>query len=118
MMYGLGQETGFDWSSLVAPLPPPPAPATPGFDWSSFLAQQAAGWSRTAQNILGQRETPRGVLTQTAPGVFTYVQPEGSSVTLPVSTAGFSASASPGVGIILIGGAAVFLLFMLARKRG
>jgi len=118
MMLGMGQETGFDWSSLVAPLPPPPEPSAPGFNWSSFLAQQAAGWSRTAQNILGQRNIPRGVLQQTAPGVFTYVQPEGSQVTLPVGTAGFSASASPGIGIILIGGAALLLVFMLARKRG
>lgn len=112
MMNALGIET---WEAEVAGQQTAPSG---GIDWRTLLAQQAASWSRTAQGILQQRNMPRGVLTQSGPDVFTYVQPEGSQVTLPVGTARFSASASPGIGIILIGGAAVLLVFMLARRKG
>ena len=90
------------------------SPASPGF-WD-ILAEQIGGWSRTGQQILQQRNIARGVLTQTAPGVFTYVQPAGSQVTLPVGTVGVSAQASPGMGLVLIGGAALLLVFMLAKR--
>ncbi len=86
-----------------------------GFDWGAFISEQVGSWSKTGQNILTSQNIPRGVYTS-GPGGTTYVQPEGSQVTLPVGAGSFQAQASPGFGIVLVGGAALLLVFMLARK--
>jgi hypothetical protein len=90
--------------------------AASGKGFWDILSEQIAGWSKTGQNILTQQNIARGVLTQTSPGVFTYVQPAGSQVTLPVGTVGVSAQGSPGMGLVLLGGAALLLVFMLAKR--
>ncbi len=94
------------------------SPSTsPGvWDW---IAQMASGWSKTGQDILRQQNIARGVYTQTGPGGVqtTYVQPEGTSQNIFGATGGqFGAQASPGFGLVLIGGAALVLVFMLAKR--
>jgi len=84
--------------------------------WDTILAQ-ISSWSKTGQDILKAENLPRGVLTQTAPGQFTYVQPSGTQPSLPVSTTGFQATASSGFGMVVIGGAALLVLFMMMRKK-
>lgn len=80
--------------------------------WQNIIS----GAFKTTENILTAKTQTKGVLTQTAPGVFTYVQPEGSQVTLPVGTIGVSATASSGMTMLMIGGAALVLVFVLSRK--
>jgi hypothetical protein len=89
-----------------------------GFDWGTFIADQSKIWSTTAQNILTQKNLARGVYTQTGPGgTTTYVQPAGTQQNIFGATGGqVSATASPGMGIVLIGGAALLLVFMLAKR--
>jgi hypothetical protein len=82
-----------------------------GFDWSTLIGEQIASWSKTGQQILQQQNIARGVYT-TGPGGTTIVQPEG--VAVPSGTANLQAS--PGFGVVLIGGAALLLVFMLARR--
>ena len=92
-----------------------------GFDWGAFISEQVGSWSKTGQNILTSQNLPRGVYQQTTPGGggITYVQPAGTSQNIFGATGGaVSAQASPGIGIILIGGAALLLVFMLAKGRG
>lgn len=89
----------------------------------SWLQNLISGAFKTTENILTAKTQTKGVLTQTAPGVFTYVQPEGSKVTLPVNvspagTLGVNASASSGMGLVLVGGAALLVVFMMAKGKG
>jgi hypothetical protein len=87
---------------------------------SSWLQNLIGGAVTTVEDIFKAKNTVRGVLTQTSPGVFQYVQPEGSTTTLPVTTSAVSsvtASASSGTAMILIGGAALILVFMLAKGK-
>jgi len=84
---------------------------TVGFDWGKFISEQIGSWSQTGQQILIGQNIPRGVY-QTGPGGTTIVQPEG----MPVPTGTASLQASPGFGIVLVGGAALLLVFMLARR--
>jgi hypothetical protein len=89
-----------------------------GTDWS-WLQNVIGGAVNTAETILKNQNVVRGVLTQTSPGVYQYVQPAGSQVTLPIGASQVvSASASPGMGIVLVGGAALLLVFMLAKGKG
>jgi len=82
-----------------------------GFDWGKFISEQIGSWSTTGQKILVGQNIPRGVY-QTGPGGTTIVQPEG----IPISQTGISAQASPGFGIVVLGGAALLLVFLLARR--
>ena len=82
-----------------------------GFDWGAFISEQVGSWSKTGQNILTSQNIPRGVY-QTGPGGTTIVQPEG----VPITSGAANLQASPGVGLIVLGGAALLLVFMLARK--
>lgn len=94
-----------------------PAPSGGGF-WDS-IASLAQSWSKTGQTILVNQNIPRGVLTQTGPGgTSTYVQPEGSTVTLPVGWASqqATANASPGFGMVMIAGVGVVVLMMMMRR--
>jgi hypothetical protein len=83
--------------------------------WQTIIG----GAVTTVEDILKAKNTVRGVLTQTSPGVFQYVQPTGSQVTLPVGTSQVvSATGSSGMGMILLAGAGIFLVFMLAKGKG
>lgn len=82
-----------------------------GFDWGKFIAEQVGSWSKTGQDILRSENLPRGIY-QTGPGGTTIIQPEG--VAVPSGTANLQAS--PGFGVVLIGGAALLLVFMLAKR--
>jgi hypothetical protein len=98
-----------------------PVSTVPGTSNSSWIQNLIGGAVGTVQDIFKAKNTVRGVLTQTSPGVFQYVQPTGSNVTLPVNVSpagalGVNASASSGMGMILLAGAGVFLVFMLAKK--
>jgi len=88
-----------------------------GFDWGAFISEQVGSWSKTGQDILRSESLPRGVYTQTGPGgtTTTYVQPAGTSQNVFGAT-GASATASPGIGLVVIGGAALLLVFMLAKR--
>lgn len=90
-----------------------------GFDWGAFLQEQIGSWSKTGQNILTSQNLPRGVYSQTGPsGTTTYVQPSGTSQNIFGASGGqYAATASPGMGIVLIGGAALLLVFMLAKRN-
>lgn len=97
-------------------------PLDPGdgsnYSWIQNLIGGAVG---TVQDIFKAKNTVRGVLTQTSPGVFQYVQPTGSNVTLPVNVSpagslGVNASGNSGMGMILLAGAGLFLVYMLAKK--
>lgn len=91
-----------------------------GSNWS-WLQNIVGGAVGTVEDILKSRNVVRGVLTQTSPGVFQYVQPEGSGVTLPVGVSpvgSLSAAGSSGMGMILLAGAGIFLVFMLAKGKG
>jgi hypothetical protein len=85
---------------------------------SNWLQDLIGGAVSTVEDIFKAKNTVRGVLTQTSPGVFQYVQPEGSSVTLPVTTSSTSSLTASGssTGLILMGGAALLLVFLVARK--
>jgi hypothetical protein len=91
---------------------------TSGFSLSKFIADQIASWSKTGQDILKAENLPRGVYTQTGPyGTTTYIQPAGTSQNVFAATGGtLAAQASPGMGLILLGGAALLLVFLLARR--
>ena len=92
--------------------------ASGGGFWD-ILAQQITGWSKTGQDILRSGSLPRGVYQQTGPtGTITYVQPAESQQDIFGATGGtVTAQAGAGVGLIVIGGAALLLVFMLAKKR-
>ena len=83
-----------------------------GFDWGKFIGEQIGSWSKTGQSILIGQNIPRGVY-QTGPGGTTIVQPEG----IPVPSGTANLQASPGFGIVLLGGAALLLVFMLAKRN-
>ena len=96
-------------------------PLDPGggdnYSWIQSLIGGAVG---TVQDIFRAKNTVRGVLTQTSPGVFQYVQPTGSNVTLPITQSqvgSLTASGNSGMGMILLAGAGVFLVFMLAKGK-
>jgi len=87
-----------------------------GIDWGQLISTQVSGWSSTLQDVLKGRNLPRGVYTQTGPsGTTTYVQPAGTQANIFGASA-TGATASSGVGIVLVGGAALLLVFMLARR--
>jgi hypothetical protein len=93
------------------------APASTSSSWLQNLIGGAVG---TVEDIFKAKNVVRGVLTQTSPGVFQYVQPTGSNVTLPISQSpvgSLTASGSSGMGMILLAGAGVFLVFMLAKGK-
>ena len=93
-------------------------PGMPGSDSSSWWKDLISGAVKTVEGIATAKTQTKGVLTQTSPGVFTYVQPEGSSTTLPVGTGTFGLSpASSGMGMYLVAGAAVLVLFMMMRRK-
>ena len=95
------------------------APST-GFDWSSWTAGLISGVSKTVENVIGQKNLAKGVYTQTSPtGTVTYVQPAGTSANIFGATStGITGAAtgSSGMGMILLAGAGLFLVFMLANK--
>lgn len=87
---------------------------------SSWLQNLIGGAVTTVEDIFKAKNTVRGVLTQTSPGVFQYVQPTGSTTTLPVTTStvgSLTASGSSGMGMILLAGSGLFLVFMLAKGK-
>jgi hypothetical protein len=86
--------------------------------WLQNILGNAFG---TAEKVLVAKTQTKGILTQTAPGQFTYVQPEGSQVTLPVNVSpagqiGVNAAASPGMGLVLVGGVALVVLLMMMKR--
>jgi hypothetical protein len=91
-----------------------------GFDWGAFIADQSKIWSTTAQNILTQRNLARGVYTKTEPGgTTTYVQPEGTQQNIFSAIGGqmgVTGTASAGMGLVVVGGAALWLVFKLAKR--
>ena len=88
-----------------------------GVDWGQMIADQISSWGKTGQQILLGENIPRGVYTQTGPGgTTTYVQPAGTSQNIFGAGAG-TATASSGMGLVLVGGAALLLVFLLARKH-
>jgi hypothetical protein len=93
-----------------------------GFDWGTFISDQVSGWSKAGQNILTSQNQTKGIYTQTGPqGTITYVQPAGTSQNIfGASSTGITGTAttSSGMGIVLIGGAALLLVFMLAKGKG
>jgi len=91
---------------------------TAGFDWGKFIGEQIGSWSKTGQTILTSESLPRGVYQQTGPGgTITYTQPSGSQQNIFGATGGqVGATASPGMGLVLVGGAALLLVFLLARR--
>jgi hypothetical protein len=116
MMLGLRGCTAMDANGVCTVFTPDTAPA---FDWSAWTAGLIGGATKTVEGILTAKNQTKGILTQTAPGVYTYVQPEGSQVTLPIGTSQVvSATGSTGMGMILLAGAGVFLVFMLAKGKG
>lgn len=93
-------------------------PGMPGADSSSWWQNLISGAVKTVEGIATAKTQTKGVLTQTSPGVFTYVQPEGSNVTLPVSAGTFGlAPADSGTGMLLIAGVGVLVLFMMMRRK-
>ena len=99
-----------------------PAVAAPSAG-TSWLESLISGIAKTGENVLTAKNTVRGVYTSTGPGgqTTTYVQPEGTSQNIfsgsqTSSQTGVAASGAPNLGMIVIGGAALLLVFMLARK--
>ena len=94
------------------------AGASSGSGFWDFLAKQIGGWSTTGQQILQQRNIARGVYTKTTPsGQVVYVQPEGTGQNIfQAVEGGVQAQGSSGMGLILVGGAALLLVFMLAKR--
>ena len=114
---GAGCGLGQDWSG---------ATGLPGNGGGSAAVPAWQNWIgdafKTVENILTAKTQTKGVLTQTSPGVFTYVQPEGSKVTLPVNvspagTLGVSAVTTPGMGLVLVGGAVLVLVLVMAKRK-
>lgn len=99
------------WAPSPAPVTTQPSAST------SWLQNLIGGAVKTGENILTAKNQTRGILTQTAPGVFTYVQPEGSQVTLPVGTIGLP-PASGSMGLVLVAGVGVLVVFMLMKGKG
>ena len=112
---GLGQD--IDLSSYKVPSDYG-APAA-GSDTWGWLQNLISGGVKTSSRSNSGQNIPRGVYTQTGPGGVqtTYVQPEGSATTLPVGTGTFQAQASSGFGLVLVGGAALLVLFMMMRRK-
>jgi hypothetical protein len=99
-----------------------PAVATPSA--GNWLENLISGVAKTGENILTQQNLARGVYTSTGPGgqTTTYVQPAGTSQNVFAATqtgvaGNVAASGIPNLGMIVIGGAALLLVFMLARKK-
>lgn len=91
---------------------------------SSWLQNLISGGVKTVEDIFKAQNVTRGVYTATGPGgqQVTYVQPEGTSQNVFAATqtgvsGGVTATGTPNLGMIVIGGAALLLVFMLARKR-
>ena len=98
----------------------PAAATTPGFNWDSWVANLIGGAAKTTENILTAQNQTKGVYTQTGPGgTVTYVQPAGNQGNIFSSTGiTGTATGSSGMGMILIAGAGLFLVFMLAKGKG
>jgi len=97
---------------------PPAYPSGGGF-WNT-VQDLVKSWSTTGQQILTAQNIPRGVYSYRDPrtGALTqYVQPEGSTVTLPVGGGTFQAQANTGFGMVLVAGAAALVLFMMMRRK-
>ena len=109
-------ETGFCIS-----LGTPAVSSTPAASSSTnWLESLISGVAKTGENILTQQNLAKGVYTQTSPtGTVTYVQPAGTSQNIFGATStGITGAAtgSSGMGLILLAGAGLFLVFMLAKK--
>jgi hypothetical protein len=89
---------------------------------TNWLESLISGVAKTGENILTQQNLAKGVYTQTSPtGTVTYVQPAGTSQNIfGASSTGITGTASgtlsSGTGLILLAGAGLFLVFMLAKK--
>ncbi len=90
-------------------------PTTGSSNWG-WLTDVIGSWSKTGQQILLNENVVRGVYTDAKTGQ-TYVQPAGNTSNIFSAVGGsVSGTASPGLGLVLIGGGALLLVFMLARK--
>ena len=93
-------------------------PAASGPSWWQSLITGAAG---TAEKILVAQNQTKGVYTQTSPsGTVTYVQPAGNTANIfGASSTGITGTgtASSGMGLVLIAGAGLLLVFMMAKGR-
>lgn len=96
--------------------------ASTGFNWDSWVASLVGGAAKTAETVITAKNQTKGVYTQTSPtGTVTYVQPEGNTSNIfGASSTGITGTAttSSSMGMILIGGAALLLVFMLAKGKG
>lgn len=106
-------------SEMDTPATPTPAAST-GFNWDSWVASLIGGAAKTTEGILTAQNQTKGVYTQTGPnGTITYVQPSGNAANIfGASSTGITGSAtgSSSMGLILVGGAALLLVFLVARK--
>ena len=104
----MGSEVTYQFPGVVSASEP---------NWWQNLITGAAG---TAEEVLLQRNLARGVYSKTTPqGTVTYVQPAGTSQNVfGASDTGITgaASASPGVGLVVLGGAALILVFMMVKR--
>ena len=102
-------------------VPASPAVVSPGFDWSAWTANLIGGAAKTAEGILTAQNQTKGVYTQTnKDGTITYVQPAGNTGNIfTASSTGITGSgtANSGMGMILIAGAAMLVLFMMMGRK-
>ena len=97
---------------------PSTEPAGGGF-WGT-IQDLVKSWSTTGQQILTAQNIPRGVYSYRDPttGALTqYVQPKGSTATLPVGGANLQGQANTGFGMMLVAGVGVLVLFMMMKRK-
>jgi hypothetical protein len=84
------------------------------------VANLIGGAAKTGETVITQQNLAKGVYTQTGPnGTITYVQPANNSSNIfGASSTGITgtASASGSMGLVLMAGAGLLLVFMLAKK--
>jgi hypothetical protein len=87
----------------------------------SWWQKLISGAATTAENILTAKNQTTGVYTKNADGSVTYVQPAGNtSNVFSASSTGVTGSATgtSSMGLILVGGAALLMVFLLAKGKG
>jgi hypothetical protein len=106
----------------ISPSPGYVAPTTTPSATTKWLENLISGVAKTGENILTAKNTVRGVYTATGPGgqTVTYVQPAGNPTNIfgasQTSVLGGVTGTSSSMGLILVGGAALLLVFMMAKK--
>ena len=126
LMHGMGAVCAQtdDSGNCISYLPEYVAPTTPAakpFDWSAWTANLIGGAAKTTEGILTAQNQTKGVYTQTnKDGTITYVQPAGNTGNIfTASSTGITGTgtANSGMGMILIAGAAMLVLFMMMGRK-